>query len=153
MNRARLELASDYSPLKVLRFFGHQYFKNFRYKTGIFGCGLFSVAGCTFVYQKGREVRDEQIRYTIAGTLALVSVELATHVFDTYNMRSKVLKKEKTDVPEVKVKSSKKIPFLDRPKLYLNVMEFLRQFKGFQAVVYGYTVGSIVYFYIYINLL
>lgn len=94
VSRARLELASDYSSHKVLRYFGRHSISHFRYKTGFFGCGIFSLACCVFIYTRGKEVQNEYVRYAMAGTLALVSVELSTHVIDTYNQRSKVIKVE-----------------------------------------------------------
>ena len=103
-----------------------------RIKTGLMGCSLFSIALGGYTFIRGPYLENEYLRYALAGTIATVGVEFATHGFDTLNMRSKALDGNK--------------------KLLLNVFKlegFASLFRGVQAVIYGYAFSSVIYFYAY----
>jgi len=51
------------------------------------GVGLF-----LFTYVKGPEIESQKSRYVLAGTTAIVGVELGSHFIDTMNMKSKIIK-------------------------------------------------------------
>ena len=63
----------------------------FRIKTGIIGCSIFSVSLASYIMIKGPTIEDQYMRFALAGTAALVSVEFGTHGIDTLNMRSKAV--------------------------------------------------------------
>ena len=111
-----------------------------RTKPGIWSCSVFLLGFSAVVYYKGPKLKDEYMRYALAGTSALVIVELATHTIDTLNMRSKMLKKES-------IKQQ-----LTGNLLRYKATEMLQLFRGINAVVYGYVFSSIVYFYSYASL-
>ena len=107
----------------------------FRVKTGIMGCTCFSVAWASYTVFQGPYIENAYIRYALAGTAATVAVEFATHSIDTLNMRSKAVEGNK--------------------KLLINMFRlegFASLFRGVQAVIYGYALSSMVYFYFYAGL-
>lgn len=98
------------------------------YKTS-FGC-LIGLLGFTLAV--GPQFDNNLGKYVLAGTSALVSVEVLTHALDTINMRSKILHGPKYSFD------------------YLLKADGLASlFKGIQPIIYGYTYSSFVYFYVY----
>ena len=78
---------------------------------------------------------DAYFRYALAGTAATLAVELLTHGIDTINMRSKVINGPKINLLQ-----------------YLRMQDFISLFRGVPAVIYGYILSSMVYFYCYAKL-
>jgi hypothetical protein len=76
------------------------------------------------------------MRYALAGTAALVSVEFLTHAIDTLNMRSKAFARNKKQ---------------QRVSMW-KLEGFLSLFRGQQAVIYGYALSAVIYFYTYAHL-
>jgi hypothetical protein len=106
-----------------------------RYKSGLQTGIVFSLVATTTFYSWGPHIQDSYIRYALAGTCATVLVEVLTHGFDTINMQSKVLNRPTHYVAQ-----------------FFGIKGFLSLFRGLQAVVYGYFVSSMVYFYLYAKL-
>ena len=83
-------------------------------------------------------MKDEYVRYALAGTSALLIVEMATHTVDTLNMRSKMITKQETQTYVFRGNYIK-----------YKATEMLQLFRGMNAVVYGYAFSAFVYFYAY----
>jgi hypothetical protein len=61
---------------------------------------LAGICGITFVsgtLEFGPTIKNEYLRYALAGTVAMVGVELFTHPIDTVNMRSKLINGQKVN--------------------------------------------------------
>jgi len=71
----------------------------------------------------------------LAGTTTTVLVEFMTHTIDTLNMQSKVL--------------SGQTIFLYKFYFIQRFSQISSKFTGINAVVWGYTLGSVVYFLVY----
>ena len=71
----------------------------------------------------------------MAGTTTTVLVEFMTHTIDTLNMQSKVL--------------SGQTIFLYKFYFIQRFSQISSKFTGINAVVWGYTLGSVVYFLVY----
>jgi hypothetical protein len=103
-----------------------------RMRNGIFTAGIFTSVFFFLAVNDGPNLESPYMRYAVAGTMSTLAVELLTHGIDTVNMRSKII---------------------NAPKIYvLNVFKlkgFLSLFKGIQAIIYGYTFSSMLYFYSY----
>ena len=72
----------------------------------------------------------------LAGTTATVSVELASHIIDTMNMRSKILDSQTS--------------FYDRQKQQSLVKRLFRRenMRGYQLVVHGYFLSCLLFFFV-----
>jgi hypothetical protein len=75
------------------------------------------------------------MRHILAGTTTTVLVEFMTHTIDTLNMQSKVL--------------SGQTIFLYKFYFIQRFSQISSKFTGINAVVWGYTLGSVVYFLVY----
>ena len=114
---------------------GTQFFRSYRIRTGLLGCTCFSVGMIGYTVFQGPRLQDSYLRFALAGTTATVAVEFATHAIDTINMRSKAVEGNK--------------------RLLINMFKlegFASLFRGVTAVVYGYALSSLIYFYAYAQL-
>ena len=114
------------------------YVKMIRMKPGLMTWGLFSVGFGVITYQEGQHLADEYLRYALAGTSAILIVEVLVHPIDTLNMRSKVL-----DGKGRKIKNVIRL---------IKMTDMVQLCRGLNAVVYGYTFSSMLYFYSYASL-
>ena len=96
-------------------------------------CGFLGFGFTFYTYFEGPKHADSYFRFALAGTGALLTVELAFHCIDTLNMRSKALEGNK-------LVSSYKL---------LRIENFTSLFRGITAVFHGYLWSSMIYFYAY----
>jgi hypothetical protein len=113
---------------------GSGMFKFMRRSPGFSSAMYFSLFLGVGTYIIGPEIESKYVRYALAGTIGTVAVEFITHPIDSINMRSKVINGNKLYVPK-----------------FLYLQGFTRLFLGINAVIYGYTLSSMVYFYSYIK--
>ena len=122
---------------KIFTSHAQAYIKMIRMKPGLISWGIFSTGFGVITYQEGQNLANEYLRYALAGTSAILIVEVLVHPIDTLNMRSKVL-----------TSKGKKINVLRLFKL----TDMMQLGRGLNAVVYGYAFSSMLYFYSYATL-
>ena len=106
-----------------------------RMKSGLQASILFTLGYTGYVASIGPTIQDNYIRYALAGTSATILTEFYLHGIDTLNMRSKV-------------SYGTSINFFALFKF----KELMALCRGIQAVIYGYALSSMVYFWIYAKL-
>ena len=107
---------------------------NLRHRPGhITACTIFSGL-FIYTYTKGPKIESQNAKYILAGTTALLGVELGCHFIDTMNMKSKVIKPQKY---KSKVKGS-----------FIWKIFSPAYWRGYQLVIHGYFLPCLVFFYV-----
>lgn len=121
--------------MRILGKLTSQSIRMMRVRSGFISSSLAIGSLAAFTLIDGPQIESVYLRFALAGTCSTVAVELMTHAIDTVNMRSKVINGSKFYVYGI-----------------FKLQGFSQLFTGVQAVIYGYVVSSMLYFYVYAKL-